>query len=177
MKIIPFKSITPEAEADFMPDSALLLPGRPMFFPEEGDGWRLEPHVAVRLNRLGKGVAPKFASRYYDAMTLALRLTLPGHRSPGLLSGMDASVVCGEWMALDDFMKLRSVSIEGDAIEMSADRDEIAAAIAAVSRLTTIKMGDIVLLPALTPTFGASPHTRVEVKTADGNVLLNLKIV
>lgn len=36
MKIIPFSSLGPVPEADFMPDSALLLPGRPMFYPEEG---------------------------------------------------------------------------------------------------------------------------------------------
>ena len=45
MKIIPFSSLGPVPEADFMPDSALLLPGRPMFYPEEGEGWVLQPAI------------------------------------------------------------------------------------------------------------------------------------
>ncbi|MCM1163756.1 MAG: hypothetical protein NC339_05855 [Muribaculaceae bacterium] len=177
MKIIVFDHILPEAEADFMPDSALLLPGRPMFFPEEGSGWVLEPHVAVRLNRLGKGVSPRFAHRYYDALTLGLRLTLPGHPAPGLLSGMDASVVCGEWLEPERFAELGELTIKDTTLRLPFSPSDIAEAIAAVSRLTTIKMGDIVLLPTVAPSIAATPRTRLQTETIDGFQLLNLKIV
>lgn len=177
MKIIPFSTLGPVPEADFMPDSALLLPGRPMFYPEEGEGWQLQPLVAVHVNRLGKGIAPKFATRYYDGITVALRLTLSGHPSPGLLSGLDSSVVCGEWMAPDTVPAIIEADINGAPVTLTASPDDIAAALEAVSRLTIMKMGDIILLPPACPPLTATPRTHVEVRLTDGRMPLNLKIV
>lgn len=177
MKIIPFSTLGPVPEADFMPDSALLLPGRPMFYPEEGEGWQLQPLVAVHVNRLGKGIASKFATRYYDGITVGLRLMLPGHPSPGLLSGLDSSVVCGEWMAPETVPDVIEADINGTAVTLAARPDDIAAALVTVSRLTIMKMGDIVLLPPACPALPATPRTQVGVRLTDGRVPLNLKIV
>lgn len=178
MKIIAFESLAPVAEADFLPDSALLLPGRPMFYPESGAGWHLVPFTAVRLNRLGKGVAPKFATRYYDALAPALRLVLPGCQAPGLLSGMDASVVCGAWMEPHLFGSRLDALCGDHPLLFTAGPDAIAAAIAAVSRLTTVKMGDIILLPSPSAPIPATPRTRITLTApSHPDPLLGLKIV
>ncbi len=177
MKIIPFSSLGPVPEADFMPDSALLLPGRPMFYPEEGEGWVLQPLVAVHVNRLGKGIAPKFATRYYDGVTVALRLMLPGHPSPGLMSGLDGSVVCGEWLAPDTVPAALEATVNGTPVSLTASADDIAKALEVVSRLTIMKMGDIVLLPPSCSPLPSSPRSHVTVALADGREPLSLKIV
>lgn len=177
MKIIPFSTLGPVPEADFMPDSALLLPGRPMFYPEDGERWQLQPLVAVHVSRLGKGIAPKFATRYYDGITVGLRLTLQEHPSPGLLSGLDSSVVCGEWMAPDTVPAIIEADINGALVTLTARPADIAAALEAVSRLTIMKMGDIVLLPPACVALPANPRTHVEVRLPDGRMPLNLKIV
>ena len=44
--------------------------------PEWGEGWVAPLHPSVRIGRLGKNIARKFASRYYDGVSLSLRVTL-----------------------------------------------------------------------------------------------------
>ncbi len=66
MKIIRFITLPPSHTLDFHPDSALLLPGRPMFYPDFGGEWVAFPMLAVRLNRLGKSVDRK--SNHSDGM-------------------------------------------------------------------------------------------------------------
>ena len=61
---------------DIIPDSAIIKDGKPFFVPDYAEGGIYYPAIAFRVNRLGKNIAPRFACRYYDAITLALR-TVP----------------------------------------------------------------------------------------------------
>ena len=67
MKIIRLTGSEPLSDIDFHPDSALLLPGRPLFYPDFGGDWHACLFLAIRINRLGKSVSEKFAPRYYDS--------------------------------------------------------------------------------------------------------------
>lgn len=165
---------------DFHPDSALLLQGRPMFYPGFGEGWLAVPHVAVRLNRLGKCVAEKFAQRYYDALSAAIVLELPGAapHMEGRLSGMDISLTHGEWLGPDDFLSLGGMSCGGEDVRLSVSRADVDLAVAEVSRLTTIKMGDIILLPLGAKGWTLARHSRLVVAASpSGRELLNVKVV
>ena len=62
------------SDVDFHPDSALLLPGRPMFYPDFTGDWQAQLYMAVHINRLGKSVSTKFAPRYYDGASVAVRV-------------------------------------------------------------------------------------------------------
>ena len=94
MKIIRLVSLSSSPDIDIHPDSALILPGRPLFMPEWGEGWVASLHPSVRIGRLGKNIARKFASRYYDGVSLSLRVTLRESAGlEGVLSGMDSSLV------------------------------------------------------------------------------------
>ena len=64
MKIIVVDSLAP-ATFELIADSAVTLPGRPMFLPDipEVDSWVALPLLGVRLCRLGKTVGEKFAPR------------------------------------------------------------------------------------------------------------------
>ena len=63
---------------DIIPDSAIIRDGKPFFVPNFSSRWKYEAMVAFRSMRLGKNIAPKFAHRYYDAFTLAVR-TIPSY--------------------------------------------------------------------------------------------------
>lgn len=178
MKIIRVISLNPSLEVDFHPDSAMILPGRPLFLPDFGGPWRGRVHMAVRICRLGKNIGVKFASRYYDAVALALRVVecVEGEFA-GVLSGMDSTLVHGEW--LDSSIANGPIRIAcGDVEESVAPVGAmIAEAINKVSVYTTLKMGDIILLPVphdmLVP---LSERSRLAL-AIDGTPDLELKIV
>ena len=54
-------------------DSALLVNRKPFFIPDETNNPVAFPALALRVCRLGKHIAPRFANRYYDAVAPALR--------------------------------------------------------------------------------------------------------
>ena len=53
-------------------DSALLVNRKPFFIPDGVTRLIAYPALALRVSRLGKNIAPKFADRYYNAVALAL---------------------------------------------------------------------------------------------------------
>lgn len=198
MKIIRLISLSPESDVDIHPDSAMILPGRPLFMPEWGEGWAAGLYLAVRISRLGKNVARKFAPRYYDGITAALRVGLPAESGvpAGLLSGMDSSVVHGEWQDAEGLKAPIAVSLGAplkwsasseNRVEFAPMAEAVDAAIARVSEYMTLKMGDMILLP-LQPggcqgTDGCAPieiplkeHTHVTLGL-NGNPVLDLKVV
>jgi 2-keto-4-pentenoate hydratase/2-oxohepta-3-ene-1,7-dioic acid hydratase in catechol pathway len=66
----------PENPVIFMkPDSALLKDGKPFFIPDWAEQFDYETELVVRINRLGKCIAPRFAHRYYDAFTGGIDFT------------------------------------------------------------------------------------------------------
>lgn len=170
MKIILLESLSPEPHAIFLPDSALLRPGNPLFYPESGFDWTLRPMLAVRLNRLGKGVAPQFAARYYDSVAPALMLHRPGGFPSPLQNGTDGSLVTGTYVPTSDFPDRISLSAPGYQIDLYPNPDIIAKAIASISSYVIIKMGDIILIsPELLPggthvaDIPISPRTRLAI--------------
>ena len=49
------------------PDSAILKDGKPFFIPDFSNEVHYETEVVVRICRLGKNIAPRFAHRYYGS--------------------------------------------------------------------------------------------------------------
>ena len=59
-----------------MADSSVLYTGRPLFIHDFASGFMAAPSIVVRMGRLGKCIAPKFAHRYWDAFTAAFAVML-----------------------------------------------------------------------------------------------------
>ena len=57
------------------PDSAILKDGKPFFIPDFSNEIHYETELVVRINRLGKNIASRFANRYYDAVTVGIDFT------------------------------------------------------------------------------------------------------
>ncbi len=68
MKIIGFIYRNGGAELVLQGDSCLLNGRKPFFVPEWSQEIGVTPCMILRVSRLGKEIAPKFASRYYDAV-------------------------------------------------------------------------------------------------------------
>ena len=152
---------------DIIADSALVSAGRPMFLPDFSDTWAARFYVAYRISRLGKDIAPKFAPRYYDAFTIAVRLVPEAiervmggdFRSAGVLGVFDYCLGTGEWGSLPDFGKSVNITAGGMSLDIPGAEINPDAAISVVSGYSTLKTGDIVM-PCMLP-------AQVSVKAGD----------
>ena len=139
-------------------DSALLKDGKPFFIPDFTQQCEYETELVVRICRMGKEIAPRFAHRYYDAMTVGIDFTARDlqrdARAKGmpwdLSKGFDNSAAIGEWIPTDGH-NMRNLDfhldIDGRTVQkgwtgnMIWSVDEI---IAYISKFCMLRQGDLI---------------------------------
>lgn len=141
------------------PDSAILKDGKPFFLPDFSNEVHYETEVVVRICRLGKHIAPRFAHRYYDAVTVGIDFTARDlqrrFRAAGapweLSKGFDGSAAIGTFVPMEYFQNIQNVrfhlDIDGKTVQCGCTCDmlfTVDQVIAYVSRFMTLKMGDLI---------------------------------
>ena len=141
-------------------DSALLTHGKPMFKPDFTSEMSGVPYLALRISRMGKSIASRFAHRYYDAIGVAVDFTaedvlrqLKKEGEPWeKAKSFDGSVCMGAWLELGDANNLTgieiSLSVNGEKRSTAVVdnlQEEVGRVIEGVSRFFTIRQGDILL--------------------------------
>ncbi len=140
-------------------DSSVLKNNKPFFLPDFSASIHYETEVVVRISRLGKGIAPEYAHRYYNEVTAGIDITardlqarLSGDRLPWTLSkAFDGSAPVGEFLPagtlgdinnLDFRLEINNITVQkGNTADMIFRIDEI---ISFVSRFFTLKTGDLI---------------------------------
>ena len=140
-------------------DSSLLKDGKPFFIPDFSEEIHYETEIVVRIDRLGKNIAERFAHRYYNEVTVGIEFTARDLqrklRSQGLpweiSKAFDNSAVTGTFMPLEQLGKVDNLSFhldingqkvqEGNTGDMLFSVDKI---VAYVSRFFTLKIGDLI---------------------------------
>ena len=125
-------------------DSCLLNGRKPMFLPD----WTAELGVTdcliLRVSRLGKEIAPKYADRYYDAVApgadfialdVAREAQAAGQPWTRALA-FDYSLAIGEWIADKGQWTM-------DNLVLTPEQ-----AIAEASKVMTIRQGDLIYIQA-----------------------------
>ncbi|MEG1403322.1 fumarylacetoacetate hydrolase family protein [Bacteroides sp.] len=140
------------------PDSALLKDGKPFFIPDFTNEVHYETELVVRINRLGKNIASRFAHRYYDAVTVGIDFTARDlqrqFRAEGgpweLCKGFDSSAAIGTFVPVEEVGDIQQLSfhlnIDGQQVQQGCTADmlfRIDDIIAYVSRFVTLKIGDL----------------------------------
>lgn len=149
----------PQEPVIFMkPDSALLKDGKPFFIPDFSKRVDYETELVVRICRLGKNIAPRFAYRYYDAVTVGIDFTardlqnkLRSEGKPWEISkGFDNSAVIGDFVPVNRFKDIQNLdfhlTIDGKKVQQGNTRDmifKIDDLIAYISQFYTLKIGDL----------------------------------
>lgn len=140
-----------------MADSSLLKDGKPLFLPDFAESFIAYPSLVVRINRLGKNIAKRFASRYYDAVTVGLCLEAVNFGDKSRLQGVasvanafDGAAVTGEFVSVEEVpigeCREFGVAVNGgeavvtDIADMKMNIDEL---IEELSKYFTLKIGDI----------------------------------
>lgn len=151
--------LTPKKPVIFMkPDSAILKDGKPFFIPDFTQRVDYETELVVRICRLGKHIAPRFAHRYYDAVTVGIDFTARDlqneFRAEGLpwelCKGFDDSAVLGTFVPTEKFADIQDLhfhlDIDGQTVQRGHTADmlfKVDEIIAYVSQFCTLKIGDL----------------------------------
>ena len=146
MKIIGFIYHEGQSEVVLKADSCLLNGRKPLFMPEWTQELGVTECMILRVSRLGKEIAPKFASRYYDAVApgadfIALNIARAAQESgrPWTKAlDFDYSLAIGEWINNDE---MSATALLNDELIISPDE-----AISEASKLMTIRQGDLIYI-------------------------------
>ena len=57
------------------PDSAMLKSNKPFYLPDFSEDLHYETELIIKINRLGKNIAPQFAQRYFAEIGLGVDFT------------------------------------------------------------------------------------------------------
>ena len=152
-----FRSETPVI---FMkPESAQLKDGKPFFIPDFSNEIHYETEMVVKINRLGKNIAEKFANRYYDELTVGIDFTARDSQKSLKEKGLpweisksfDNSAAIGNFVSKGEFQDIQDINFhldinketvqKGNTSNMIYSIDKI---IAYVSQYFTLKIGDLI---------------------------------
>lgn len=149
----------PESPVVFLkPDSAILPKKNPFFIPPFSKDIHYEVEVLVKINKVGKHIAEKFAPKYYDEIGLGIDFTARDVQQKCKEKGLpwekakafDGSAVIGEFYSKEQFdlenlqfqlYQNNVVVQDGATNSMLWKIDEL---IAYVSQYFTLKKGDII---------------------------------
>ncbi|NDV46642.1 FAA hydrolase family protein [Paludibacter sp. 221] len=153
-------STNPTEPVVFMkPDSALLKSNKPFFIPDFTQELHYETELIVKINRLGKNIAPRFAHRYYSEIGLGIDFTardlqrkLRAEGKPWeVCKAFDGSAVVGDFLPADKFPDIQNLQFyldingktvqQGNTADMIFPVDEL---IAYISKFFTLKIGDLI---------------------------------
>ena len=126
----------PEPAWFLKPDTALLRNNDPFYIPAFSQEVHYECELVVRINRVGKGIAERFAHRYYDQVGLGIDFTAA--LSPQFVSLQELG---GDVQSLHFTLEVNGQTRQrGDTSGMLFSVDRI---IASVSQYMTLRMGDL----------------------------------
>lgn len=142
------------------PDSSILQKGQAFYIPDFSEDVHYELELIVRIQKMGKHIAPKFANKYYGEVTVGIDFTARDVQSDlkakGLpwekAKGFDGSAVVGDLVKLDELNSdIQDLSIrlevngevrqEGSTSQMIFKVDDL---ISHLSTYYTLRQGDLI---------------------------------
>tara|TARA_B110000977_G_C11031229_1_gene475341 strand:- start:878 stop:1486 length:609 start_codon:yes stop_codon:yes gene_type:complete len=149
----------PESPVVFLkPDSAILPKKNPFFIPSFSDDVHYEVEVLIKINKVGKHIAEKFAHKYYDEIGLGIDFTARDVQEKCKEKGLpwekakafDGSAVIGVFYPKEEFDldNLKFQLLKNDEIVQDGNTNAMLwktdALISYVSKYFTLKKGDII---------------------------------
>lgn len=146
------------------PDSCILRNRKPFFLPDQWGRVEYGSQLVVRINRLGKSISERFASRYWDAVTLGidfvatdLKTELESQGKASEISyGFDGAAVLGDWIDKDQIEDIQNLDLRLDVDGSTSQSGNtgnmlhsVDCIIEYVSRFCTLKTGDMIFAGAL----------------------------
>lgn len=156
------------------PQTAIPIKGQPFFYPDFSKEIHYEAEVVVKIKKLGKHIAPEFAHKYYDELSLGIDFTARDLQSECKEKGLpwekakafDGSAALGSFISKEKFKDMNNIDFQlflngekkqdGNSKDMLFSIDEL---IAYISTFFTLKIGDVI--------YTGTPEGVGEVKKGD----------
>ncbi len=142
-----------------MPETALIQRNQPFFYPDFSTDVQYEVELVVKINRLGKNIAERFANRYYDEIGIGIdftardvqRMAVAAGKPWSICKGFDGAAPIGGFINKSELGDVRNISFSleknGQIVQQGNSGDmifSIDSLIAYISRFFTIKIGDLI---------------------------------
>ena len=182
----------PEEEPVFFikPETSLLRNHYDFYLPEFSQQVDYETEVVIKISKLGKAIDRKFASRYYDELTVGLDITARDIQAksrakgqPWFLSkGFDSSAPLGDFVPKSEFQDINNLNfrldINGITVHSGNTKDMINgfdALVSYISQFVTLKTGDLIFTgtPVGVGPLHIGDHLAASI---EGRTLLELKV-
>jgi len=157
---IEMGSPIPEEPVLFLkPDSSILKNNKPFFLPGFSDNIHYEVEVVIKISKLGKGIAARYAYRYYDEITVGIDITARDLQDRQKKAGkpweiskcFDGSAPIGKFIPVSGFHNMRDIDfrleINSEVVQKSNTADMIFGfneIIEYASKFFTLKTGDLI---------------------------------
>jgi 2-keto-4-pentenoate hydratase/2-oxohepta-3-ene-1,7-dioic acid hydratase in catechol pathway len=141
------------------PDTALLLGNEPFYIPEFSKEVHYECELIYKINKVGKNISEKFASKYYTEIGLGIDFTARDLQDKckekglpwELAKGFDHSAVVSKFIPLSSLENSDNITfkldLNGKQVQLGFSKDVIFSInqiIAYVSQFITLKTGDLI---------------------------------
>jgi 2-keto-4-pentenoate hydratase/2-oxohepta-3-ene-1,7-dioic acid hydratase in catechol pathway len=141
------------------PESSLNRDGKPFFVPDFAERSDYETEIVVKINKLGKNIAERFAYRYYDELTVGIDFTARDLQEKlkekglpwDICKGFDGAAAIGEFVNKSELPDIQNLNFRLDVDGRTAQTgwtgdmiftiDQI---ISYVSKFFTLKTGDLI---------------------------------
>jgi len=150
----------PDEPVIFMkPKNALLIPDKPLYYPEFTDDLQYECELVVKIHKNGKYIQERFARKYYNETSVGLDFTARDlqqrQKAKGLpweiAKSFDASAAVGSFITLTPDVDLNNIDFElklnDETVQHGNSRDMIFSInkiIEHVSKYFTLNIGDLI---------------------------------
>jgi acylpyruvate hydrolase len=141
------------------PDTALVTNNKPFFYPGFSSNIHHEVEIVVKINRVGRNIATKFAHRYYNELGIGIDFTARDlqdeQRERGLpweiSKAFDNSAPLGSFISKEELTNPDDIEvrldINGRTVQNGSSSDMIFSVdqiISYVSQFITLKIGDLI---------------------------------
>ena len=150
----------PKRPVFFMkPDSALVIRNRPFFYPDFSNDVHHELEVVIKIDRLGRSIQEKFASKYYSEVGLGIDFTARDLQQKAkekglpwaLAKGFHGSAPISSFRPKSDFKDISDLNfglkIDGEIKQQGNTRMMLYSfeyIISYISKFITLKKGDLI---------------------------------
>ncbi|MFP4526029.1 MAG: fumarylacetoacetate hydrolase family protein [Bacteroidales bacterium] len=142
----------------FKPDTSIIRKNRPFFYPDFSDEIHYETEIVLKINRLGKNIQEKYASRYFDELTVGIDFTArdlqreakeKGHPWE-IAKAFEGSAPIGKFVNIKKFQDINNLDFQlkvNDQIAQQGNTKDLIFSfdhlISYVSKFITLKIGDL----------------------------------
>ena len=158
MKIVYIQPPTAEQETPLLyikPDTAVHNRELPLYIPDFTSDLRGQAVLLIKISKQGKCISDRFASKYYEQVSLGLALTAydrqmelqAAARPWELATAFDGSMVVGSFLPIHLLQQETVAVFSIEQLPLQQTLQRLPLALQIVSEYLTLRTGDVLALP------------------------------